>query len=140
MNKTSSFSVKVRLSNSQLIDGFFTLSPSLEGRTIIRFNDIEDDIIDDDTHIFSAFCRIRVLLESKGKLLLCKGCRKDVYPSGRLLKTKFAYQLTMGRRVDHQHDEIMIFDREDDERSLGNVKEQHDYFMNWLDSIKNIPY
>ncbi len=88
---------------------------------------------------FRTLRKLREELEPEGVFLLCKGNRKDVWPSGGFIGGAQAYQFQIGKRV-HFSDLVGIFDAEHDYTTLGTVVEQRAMFNLWLESIKGLPY
>lgn len=85
---------------------------------------------------FEALNKIRMELEKKEIKLLCKGCCRNVYPSGMLLDMgsgRKAYQLVMGEQA-KMSSLVDIFEscKIEDYVSLN---EQHDFFEEWCNSI-----
>jgi len=70
----------------------------------LKYKDENEEWGEKDPHLFVIFCNLRKYLADKNKVLLCKGCRIDVYPSGSQLKWIFALK---GIRVKLE-DEIII--------------------------------
>jgi hypothetical protein len=133
------FSVSIKR-NGVAESATITLERQSNGWILFTYVDSELTFVDVDPHVFSMFKKLRKQLESDDTLLLCKGCRFDVYPSGRMLSTVFAFQLKQGRRVDPDKDKVMIFDLEPDETSLCSVNEQTENYQKWLNSISSLPY
>lgn len=110
------------------------------GETLLKYID-EDEIWEEKgPHLFVTFCDLRKYLNLKEKILLCKGCRINVHPSGSQLKWIFAYNLTKGIRVDPDKDEVMIFDEELEMDKIVSVEKQEQFYREWIDSIRGLPY
>lgn len=85
---------------------------------------------------FEALIELRMELEKMNIKLLCKGCCKNVYPSGMLLSMgtgRKAYALTYGKpaKVDSLVD---IFDSCSIEE-YGTIDQQLEFFENWTNSL-----
>jgi hypothetical protein len=93
-----------------------------------------------DSHLFVSFCNLRLSLEMENKMLLCKGARIDVHPSGMQLVWIYANKLVLGKRIDPKNDKVMIFDEEPDRTVIGSVLAQEMFYKQWLDSIKQVEY
>lgn len=91
-------------------------------------------------HPFVVLQRLREILEKDNVLLLCKGNRLDVHPSGGLLTGIGALKLQIGRRVDITTDIVKIFDPEIETLMLATVDKQNDYYDEWLNSIRGLSY
>lgn len=87
-------------------------------------------------NFFDALIKIRKELENKEMKLLCKGCCKNVYPSGMLLgmgSGRKAYFLTINRQAE-MSSLIDIFEACSIEE-YASVEEQENFFNKWCDSI-----
>ena len=85
---------------------------------------------------FEALVEIRRELEKKGIKLLCKGCCRNVYPSGMILEMgsgRKAYSLTMGKQAEI-NSLVDIFETCQIE-DYASVDEQYIFFEQWCDSI-----
>lgn len=88
-------------------------------------------------NFFDALVEIRRELEKENIKLLCKGCCRNVYPSGMILDMgsgRKAYQLTMGEpaKMSSLVDIFEICQAEE----YASVDEQYNFFNKWLDSPK----
>ena len=85
--------------------------------------------------LFDAFIQLRLELEKRGLLLLCAGCRPDVFPSG------MSRSMGGGRKAYITHmdapspktDLIDIFDYAGPER-VGSVAQQKAFHKKWVES------
>lgn len=137
--KVKEFEVKYFYQNNVLV-GAINLFRLSSGETLIEYIDDSEKWEDKDAHLFLSFCRLRNYLSSKDKLLLCKGCRKDVYPSGSQLKWIYAFLLRKGIRINPEKDEVMIFEEELERNKIASVEEQELFYHEWLSSIEGLPY
>ena len=83
---------------------------------------------------FSCFCRLRE--KTPDIIYLCKGAKKNVYPSSMgkdMGKGLLAYQLTMGKKTSNDN-LVNIFDFDDID--IVTPKEQQEFYNKWLKSIK----
>jgi hypothetical protein len=103
-------------------------------------NEIGLNVTVDDVYPFVALQKMRLELGKRNALLMCKGARTDVYPSGGQMSGVGALQLVMGRRAKTPDDVVNIFDPEDDVSKLGTVDEQKAYYSQWVESISGLPY
>ena len=87
-----------------------------------------------DNYPFKALVKIRIELEELGKKIMCKGSRKDVYPSGMSLIGTGAYLLKMGKQTT-EHDIGNIFDEELKVDEIALISEQLEYRNKWIKSI-----
>jgi hypothetical protein len=92
-----------------------------------------NEVSADDIYPFFALVKVRVELENLGIKILCKGARRDVYPSGMSVIGFKAYQLFLGKPG---IDLINIFDHEKNEMLIGTVEEQRLFREKWLKSLK----
>lgn len=81
---------------------------------------------------FFALKGIRRILESQGRLIICNGSRKDVYPSGNSAIGIMAYVLVLGQPATEL---VHIFNSVDDIQKISLVSEQESYRMEWLRSL-----
>lgn len=86
---------------------------------------------------FEALGAVREQLKKKKMILLCKGARKDVHPSGMSLSTLLAYKLTFGK-PGGKEDLVNIFDPEDDTDAIADVAEQTEYYRRWIESLGKV--
>lgn len=88
-------------------------------------------------NFFEALIEIRRELEEKSIKLLCKGCCRNVYPSGMLLgmgSGRKAYSLTMGKQAEMSL-LVDIFETcKIDE--YASIEEQYNFFDMWCNSIR----
>lgn len=85
---------------------------------------------------FDALILLRRQLEERNIVLLCKGCCKNVYPSGMILSMGYgdkAYRLTIGEPA-KMNSLVYIFEP-CDEKDYASVDEQHSFFEEWCNSI-----
>lgn len=109
-----------------------------------RDDDVEIDLIMETEKIsesadnfFDALMKIRIELEIKDIQLLCKGCCKNVYPSGMALAMgmgRKAYTLYMGKQA-KTVDLVDIFEKcpLDD---YASIEQQKQYFEQWIESLR----
>ena len=88
-------------------------------------------------NIFDSIVELRKKLELKNIYLLCNASVINVYPSG--MQKEFggtkAYKLQMGKQAT-LNDVVDIFDY-DSELKIGSVKEQEEFYENWLDCFRS---
>ena len=88
-------------------------------------------------NIFDSIVELRKKLELKNIYLLCNASVINVYPSG--MQKEFggtkAYKLQMGKQA-ILIDVVDIFDY-DSELKIGSVKEQEEFYENWLDCFRS---
>ena len=86
-------------------------------------------------NIFDSVVELRKKLELNNIYLLCNASAINVYPSG--MQKEFggakAYKLQMGKQAT-LNDVVDIFDY-DNELKIGSVKEQEEFYENWLESF-----
>lgn len=85
---------------------------------------------------FDVLCQLRQLLESDGRLLVCNGSRRDVYPSGMCRDMGWgmkAYVLRIGQTT-CDADLVDIYEPCDVERAV-RVEQQLEYLEEWRRSI-----
>ena len=86
-------------------------------------------------NIFDSIVELRKKLELKNIYLLCNASVINVYPSG--MQKEFggtkAYKLQMGKQAT-LNEVVDIFDY-DSELKIGSVKEQEEFYENWLESF-----
>ena len=87
-------------------------------------------------NIFDSVVELRKKLELNNIYLLCNASVINVYPSG--MQKEFggtkAYKLQMGKQA-ILIDVVDIFDY-DSELKIGSVKEQEEFFENWIKSLR----
>ena len=87
-------------------------------------------------NIFDSIVELRKKLELKNIYLLCNASVINVYPSG--MQKEFggtkAYKLQMGKQA-ILIDVVDIFDY-DSELKIGSVKEQEEFYENWIESLR----
>ena len=87
-------------------------------------------------NIFDSVVELRKKLELKNIYLLCNASVINVYPSG--MQKEFggtkAYKLQMGKQA-ILIDVVDIFDY-DSELKIGSVKEQEEFYENWIESLR----
>ena len=87
-------------------------------------------------NIFDSIVELRKKLELKNIYLLCNASAINVYPSG--MQKEFggtkAYKLQMGKQA-ILIDVVDIFDY-DSELKIGSVKEQEEFYENWIESLR----
>ena len=128
------YSVKVIDSDLRVFEAHIKIIDESDGVTIILKCLDGFEMCEKDTFPFVCFCKIRVILEAKGLKLCCKGSRKDVYPSGRMLVGFNAYLLRKGKQASST-DILNIFEDETDFLSLSTVADQENYYREWLVSL-----
>ena len=86
-------------------------------------------------NIFDSIVELRKKLESKDIYLLCNASVVNIYPSP--MQKDFggtkAYKLQMGKQAT-LNEVVDIFDY-DNELKIGSVKEQEEFYENWLESF-----
>ena len=86
-------------------------------------------------NIFDSVVELRKKLELNNIYLLCNTSVINVYPSG--MQKEFggtkAYKLQMGKQA-ALSDVVDIFDY-DNELKIGSVKEQEEFYENWIESL-----
>ena len=87
-------------------------------------------------NIFDSIVELGKKLELKNIYLLCNASVINVYPSG--MQKEFggtkAYKLQMGKQA-ILIDVVDIFDY-DSELKIGSVKEQEEFYENWIESLR----
>ena len=87
-------------------------------------------------NIFDSVVELRKKLELNNIYLLCNASVINVYPSG--MQKEFggtkAYKLQMGKQA-LLIDVVDIFDY-DSELKIGSVKEQEEFYKNWIESLR----
>ena len=87
-------------------------------------------------NIFDSVVELRKKLELNNIYLLCNASAINVYPSG--MQKEFggtkAYKLQMGKQA-LLIDVVDIFDY-DSELKIGSVKEQEEFYKNWMESLR----
>lgn len=96
----------------------------------------DKDYFSKKDNIFDAVVELRKKLEKKDIYLLCNASVINVYPS--LMQKEFggtkAYKLQLGKKATLD-DIVEIFDY-DDKLKIGSVKEQEEFYENWIKSKK----
>ena len=89
-------------------------------------------------NIFDSVVELRKKLELNNIYLLCNASAINVYPSG--MQKEFggtkAYKLQMGKQATLS-DVVDIFDY-DSELKIGSVKEQEEFYENWIAKFEQI--
>src|SRR5262249_38334507 len=130
---------KVKFIKGDKVDqGIFKYTSLKNGETLLEYVDHEEHLQRIDCHDYHAFNKMADELYAKGKILLIKGCRRDVY-SQRPIGI-YAYQFTIGQRIDPDLDRVFIFDEETDLIALASLEERKKYYDQWCRSIMGIPY
>ena len=86
---------------------------------------------------FEVLVKLRGELEKEGIKLLCKGCAKNVYPSGMISHMgmgRNAYTLFLG--LPARMDSLVDIFNECSESEYASVLEQQVYFEQWIRSIE----
>jgi hypothetical protein len=86
--------------------------------------------------LFEAFAAVRRVLEAEEVLLVCNGCRRDVYPSPMLRQAsagRHAYVLHLPRST-AQPPTVDIFGAAPEPAILATVDEQREWFDRWRKS------
>ena len=87
-------------------------------------------------NIFDSVVELRKKLELNNIYLLCNASAINVYPSG--MQKEFggtkAYKLQMGKQAT-LNDVVDIFDY-DNGLKIGSVKEQEEFYENWIESLR----
>lgn len=104
-----------------------------DGETIMKYRD--DDLYWEarDYYVYTSFLLLRRFLEPQGKQLLCKGCAINVRPSGNLMNSSGAYQMTMGKELE-PGDVVDIFDPEEDISKIASIETQQVFLKQWAAS------
>ena len=87
-----------------------------------------------DLFPFVALKGLRAKLEESNQILCCKGCRIDVYPSGRCFIGFNAYLLSLGEHAKFDN-LVNILEVEEDYDLLSTIIEQSERYNDWLKSI-----
>lgn len=88
-------------------------------------------------NFFDTLIELRKELEKMNIILLCKGCCKNVYPSGMLLGMgagRKAYTLVHGEQA-KMSSIVDIFDSCSFEE-YGTIDQQADFFEDWINSLR----
>lgn len=108
-----------------------------EDTVTITFSVEELVLTKEGDNYFETLIKLREELEKMDIKLLCKGCCKNVYPSGMLLNMgvgRNAYTLTCGEQA-KRNSLVDIFDAcLLDE--YATIQEQSEYFENWILSLR----
>ena len=103
----------------------------------IKFSVGELVLIKEGDNYFETLIKLREELEKMDIKLLCKGCCKNIYPSGMLLNMgagRNAYTLICGEQA-KRNSLVDIFDAcLLDE--YATIQEQSEYFENWTISLR----
>ena len=103
----------------------------------IRFSLGEYVLEKEKENYFDALIKLREELERRNIKLLCKGCSRNVYPSGMILSMgvgRKAYTLIYGQQA--KMDSLVdIFDSCSVEE-YATIEEQSEYFENWILSLR----
>ncbi|MSS38715.1 hypothetical protein [Clostridium porci] len=108
-----------------------------EDTVTIKFSVGELVLTKEGDNYFETLIKLREELEKMDIKLLCKGCCKNVYPSGMLLNMgagRNAYTLIYGEQA-KRNSLVDIFDTcLLDE--YATIQEQSEYFENWILSLR----
>lgn len=109
-----------------------------DGVTVTIQFSLEEFVLEtEEDNYFDALIKLREELERRNIILLCKGCSRNVYPSGMILSMgvgRKAYTLTYGQQA--KMDSLVdIFDSCSVEE-YATVEEQSEYFENWILSLR----
>lgn len=121
---------------------------SLEKKGIIKLIDKEKTVIiriflegviieREGESYFETLLKIRKELEKMDIKLLCKGCCKNVYPSGMLLAMglgRKAYILTYGKHA--KMDSLVDIFESCLVEDYGTIEQQLEFFENWINSLE----
>jgi len=128
------FDVKC-LYRSEMITATINVTQIERGENLLEYRDSIESWSDKDTLLFVSFCKLRKHLKEREKILLCKGCRRNVHPSGFQLPWMYALVLTKGKRVDWVKDKVLIFDEEPELDQIVSVEEQEKFYQEWWQSV-----
>jgi len=131
---THEFNVKY-LDKTVILTAKILVTQITNGENLLEYSDRDGIWQDKDAHLFSSFCKLRKYLEGKGKILLCKGCRRNVHPAGFQIAWMYALVLTKGMPFDKAKDEVLIFDEELEIDQLVSVEEQDKFYRDWWNSV-----
>lgn len=104
---------------------------------VIKFSDGELVLEKEGDNYFETLIMLREELEKKDIKLLCKGCCKNVYPSGMILNMgvgRKAYTLIYGEPA-KMNSLVDIFDS-CSINEYATIEEQAEYFENWTLSLR----
>lgn len=104
---------------------------------VIKFSDGELVLEKEGDNYFETLIMLREELEKKDIKLLCKGCCKNVYPSGMILNMgvgRKAYTLIYGEQA-KMNSLVDIFDS-CSINEYATIEEQAEYFENWTLSLR----
>ncbi len=108
-----------------------------ENDVLIKFSFGEQELTKGGDNYFETLIKLREELEKMDIKLLCKGCCKNIYPSGMLLNMgagRNAYTLICGEQA-KMNSLVDIFDPcLVDE--YATIEEQLDYFEKWTMSLR----
>lgn len=119
------------LNRSTILKANIKVSQVDHGENLLEYADDTESWNDKDAHLFTSFCRLRKYLKEKEKIMLCKGCRRNVHPFASQLAWMYAFVLTKGKRVDHKKDKVLIFEEELDVEQIVDVEEQEKFYREW---------
>lgn len=108
-----------------------------EDSVTIRFSLGELDLEKEGDNYFDTLIKLREELEKMNIKLLCKGCCKNVYPSGMLLSMgvgRKAYTLIYGEPA-KMNSLVDIFDSCSIDE-YATIQEQLEYFQEWTCSLR----
>jgi hypothetical protein len=118
----------------------------IEAEIILNKNPVSIDCIVDresfktyGTDYFNCLVELRKIFEARNWLLLCNGCRYDVYPSGMSRSMglgKKAYKMELGKQA-KMEDLLNIFDYAELDK-ISSVEKQKDNFNKWIESVINL--
>lgn len=117
-------------------DAFIELTEK-EDTVEIKFSLEELELTKEGDNYFETLIELRQELEKTNIKLLCKGCCKNVYPSGMLLNMgtgRKAYTLTCGEQA-KMNSLVDIFDSCSIEE-YSTIEQQLEYFENWTMSLR----
>lgn len=112
-------------------------SETTEDNCKVEFHYRGKTISSEDFDCFSAFSRIREILEKEDLIPFCYGASLNVYPSGMcrdMGRGKIAYKNKMGRQT--SRDDLVPIFEEGADVIPASVKNQREYFEEWLESLK----
>ena len=108
-----------------------------EDSVTVRFSLGELDLEKEGDNYFDTLIKLREELEKMNIKLLCKGCCKNVYPSGMLLSMgvgRKAYTLIYGEPA-KMNSLVDIFDSCSIDE-YATIQEQLEYFQEWTCSLR----
>ena len=128
------FNVKCSQRNN-IVDAKISVSQTEDGWKLLEYCDNTENWSNKGPHLFKSFCDLRIYLQHREKLLLCKGCRRDVYPAGFQLRWIHALLLVKGKAPDPVNDAVVVFDEELDVNQIVSVEEQEQFYREWWKSV-----